>query len=380
MKRLSKYTLLLAGLLTFAACDSDRDSNPTLQEPTEFVLNTPAYANTTYDLTNSKVVELTCSQPNFGYTAATLYTVEVSLSNNFAEVATLETKYSKAKMEVDASEMALAVTNLSVEQGKLEEDFPVITPLYVRVRAEIVSVSETVASITSNVIELTSVRTEFALPPVKLPTKLSLIGGLCSWDWGKAPSMIPCHDGTTGTFWRMAYIPAASGMKFNIETAWDGNEKGFDQCTVVDNYNAGVSGDGDNNISIANGGWYLIVIRSAVNGRGVDYTVEFNEPAVWLIGGAVKDGGDWTECLDGWKFDVPATADDFFVSPAFAADAAEGPRAYVKIEGFDWWKSEFMVLGEKLTYRAAGGDLDRVVSTAGQKLYLNFTNDTGKIE
>ena len=124
----------------------------------------------------------------------------------------------------------------------------------------------------------------------------------------------------------------------------------------------------------------MIVIRSAVNGRNIDYTIEFNEPAVWLIGGVIKEGGDWTECADGWKFTVPETADADFVSPAFAADAPEGPRAYVKVDGFDWWKSEFMVFDGKLKYRAAGSDLDRVTSKAGQKMYINFTKGTGKIE
>lgn len=37
MKRISiYYTLLLAGLTSFSACNSDRDSNPVLQEPTTF--------------------------------------------------------------------------------------------------------------------------------------------------------------------------------------------------------------------------------------------------------------------------------------------------------------------------------------------------------
>lgn len=104
------------------------------------------------------------------------------------------------------------------------------------------------------------------------------------------------------------------------------------------------------------------MIRSAVNGRNIDYTVEFNEPAVWLIGGVIKEGADWTECAEGWKFTVPEVADADFVSPAFAADAAEGPRAYVKVEGFEWWKAEFMIFDGKLKYRAGGSDLDRVTS------------------
>ena len=378
MKKISILAFLFAGLLSFSACDSDRDSNPILQEPTAFVLNTPAYVNTTYDLTNSKSIELTCSQPDFGYTAPAIYSVEVSLSQDFADSVRLDTKYTTAKMAVDASEMALAVTNLSVAQGKVEADFPITTSVYVRAIAELASATGTISSITSNVINLPSVRTDFALPPVVLPTKLYLIGEFCGWDWGKSLEMIPCHDGTTGTFWSLVYLPAG-GVKFNTATAWDGNEIGYAGCKAVDNYNAGLS-DSDGNIGVAKAGWYLIVIRSAVNGRNVDYTVEFNEPAVWLIGGAIKDGGDWNECVEGWKFTVPETADGEFVSPAFAADAPEGPRAYVKVDGFDWWKSEFMIFDGKLIYRAAGNDLDRVTSKAGQKMYINFTKGTGKIE
>lgn len=378
MKKIAILTFAFAGLLSFSACESDRDSNPTLQDPTSFVLNTPAYVNSVYDLTNSKSVELTCSQPDFGYTAPTIYSVEVSLTPDFAEFVKLDTKYTTAKMAVDASEMALAVTDMEVAQGKVEADFPITTSLYVRVIAELASATETIASITSNTINLRSVRTEFALPPVVLPTKLYLVGEFCGWDWGKSPEMIACHDGTTGTFWSMVYLPAG-GLKFNTATAWDGNEIGYAGCEVVDNNEAGLSDDGGN-ISIAKAGWYLVVIRSAVNGRSIDYTVEFNEPAVWLIGGVLKDGGDWTETADGWKFTVPEVADADFVSPAFAADAAEGPRAYVKVTGFDWWKSEFMVFDGKLEYRAAGGDLDRVSTKAGQKMYINFTKGTGKIE
>lgn len=378
MKKLSIYSLLIAGLMGLTACESDRDSNPTLQEPTTFVLNTPAYVNSIYDLSSSKVVELTCSQPDFGYTAPTVYSVEVSLSQDFGNSTVLDTKYSTAKMGVDASEMAVAFTNLQLAAGRTEADFPITSEFYVRVIAELTSAGGTIASITSNVVKLPTVRSEFALPPVKLPTKLYLIGQFCDWAWSNAPEMIPVYDGTTGVFWRMVYLPAGKGFKFNTATAWDGGEKGFAGAKVVDNNKADAFDDGGN-IGVTKGGWYLIVIRSAVNGRNIDYTVELNEPNVWLIGGCTTDG-KWDELMADWKFEVPATADDYFVSPAFAQDAPEGPRAYVKIEGYDWWKSEFMVFDKKLTYRGANGDLDRIVTKAGQKMYLNFTNDTGKIE
>ena len=46
MKKISILAFLFAGMLSFSSCESDRDSNPVLQDPTEFVLNTPAYVNT----------------------------------------------------------------------------------------------------------------------------------------------------------------------------------------------------------------------------------------------------------------------------------------------------------------------------------------------
>ena len=375
MKKVNILASLFAGLLMFSACEADRDSNPVYQEPTKFVLNTPAYVNTVYDLEHSTSLELTCSQPDYGFTAATYYAVQVSLTEDFSSFEELSTQYTTAKMNVDASELAVAATNMKVAEGAHEEDFPMIAPLYIRLRAYI---NESMGEIISNTISLTNVKLYFALPPIELPTKLYLIGDFCNWNWDNAPEMIPLHDGTTGTFWRMVYVKG--GLKFNTKTSWNGGEVGFVGCTTLDNFNAGIS-DAGGNIGIANEGWYLIVIRSKVNGRKIDYSVEFNEPAVWLIGNATGAGDNaWKELLEGWKFEVPATADGYFISPAFAAGHAEGARAYVKVDGFDWWKSEFMVFDGKLEYRGVGGDQDRVPVEAGQRLYLNFTNDTGKIE
>ena len=98
--------LLAAGLsFVFASCEDDRNSNPTLQTPTKFVLNTPAYAGSAvYDLENSSSVELTCSQPDYGFTAATAYSVQVSLDNDFTtegKFTTLATTYTTAKIAIN---------------------------------------------------------------------------------------------------------------------------------------------------------------------------------------------------------------------------------------------------------------------------------------
>ena len=64
MKKISNILLAVTfALPLFTACETDNDSNPILNEPDTFTLNTPAYAaNNVYDLKNAQTVELTCSQ------------------------------------------------------------------------------------------------------------------------------------------------------------------------------------------------------------------------------------------------------------------------------------------------------------------------------
>ena len=52
MKKISNILLAVTfALPLFTACETDNDSNPILNEPDTFTLNTPAYAaNNVYDL------------------------------------------------------------------------------------------------------------------------------------------------------------------------------------------------------------------------------------------------------------------------------------------------------------------------------------------
>ena len=49
MKKINIIVWMMLGVLGISSCESDRDSNPVLFEPTTFILNTPAYASTVYD-------------------------------------------------------------------------------------------------------------------------------------------------------------------------------------------------------------------------------------------------------------------------------------------------------------------------------------------
>lgn len=383
---------MLIGAAAFSACE-EQDTTPVLQEPTTFVLNEPAYKNNLYDLENSTSIELSCSQPDYGFTAATSYAVEVSLNGTFTsaydaknnpegDYQTLATTYSTARMNVDASEFASALTALT---GIVDETkFPMVKEVYVRLKAYLTTSEK--GEIYSNVIVLPSVRIHFALPSVAAPEKMYLIGDCNGWDWGAAYEMVPGYDnakangndGSHAEFWSVVYLPEG-GFKLNFNKAWDGGERGFGQVTAVDNANAGLA-DSGGNIGVATAGWYIVVVRVTVDGRDLKYTVEVNEPNVYLMGtNAPKN--DWSIAPEN-LFTVPTTADGDFVSPAFAydTDGDGGVRACVSIEGLDWWKTEFMVFDGELKYRATGGDQDRVNGKKGEVLKINFAKGTGSIE
>ena len=361
MKKILKSALLLMmGLVMLASCEDDRDDNPTITTPTEFVLNTPAIAGNTIDLANSSAITLTCSQPNYGFPAPTRYTVQVSINSDMSGAEEIQ------------------------NSGKSEADFPMDIPVYIRLRADMVTETGDQiegTEILSNVITLNSVHLRFSLPPVSVPDHLYVVGGFCSWDWGNCLEFVHVYD-HPDTYWRLVWIDEA-GVKINTATSWDGGQKGYNDITIDGDLKGNLSTNDDGNICSATPQWYLMIVTAAVDGRDVKYTVQFNEPNVYLIGKCMADD-KFTECSEACKFTVPATADGSFVSPAFLADVPEGDdsgvRAYVKIPGNDWWHSEFMVFGGKIEYRADGGDQDRVSCKAGQKLYLNFANGTGEIK
>lgn len=392
-KILKSALLLLCAVCCFTACSDDNDNNPVVTKPTMFHLNTPALAaNGVYDLANSKVVELTCSQPNYGYPAVTKYTVEVATNADMSDAKALSTTFTTAKMNVDAAELASTLTNLYVAKGKQEKDFPITAPVYIRINAV-----QTTAdgkdiegtSITSNTITLSNVHLRFSLPPVKTPEKLYIVGNFNKWSWDSALEMIPVN-GATNIFWHLVYIGGegdGAGIKFNQTKAWDKTAAGFNEIKINP---AGEKASDiinvNGNIGTSKPGWYLMIVNCTVEGRDIKYNVSFNEPNVYLQG-ACTASGKW-DLLPENLFTVPATADGEFVSPAIGNAVAGGPtnddpgvRICVKIPEQDWWRSEFIIYNNKIAYRGNGGDqTPRVAGAVGQKVYLNFTTEAGEIK
>ena len=384
MKNIIKSALLVFMSLTLmTACSDDNDSNPTIQSPTEFKLNTPALENTPIDLANSSKIILTCSQPNYGYTASVQYTVQVATTPDMSDAQEISETSSSAKVEVKASLLASTLTNILVEKGKTEADFPMDVKAYFRLKANIVTSNGNVVEgteILSNVVSLNKIHLLFSLPPVNLPSNVFVVGNFCDWDWAKSFDMVQVY-GTDNTFWRLVYIDD-SGIKLNTVAEWNKSEVGYAGITVSGDCKDDII-DKDGNIASSKPGWYLVIVTTSVVNREIHYDVQFNKPTIWLIGPAAGSD-DFAEEAEGWSFTVPTTKDGEFVSPAFVgsvpAGTDKGVRMYVKIPGHDWWHSEFVTLDGKIKYRATGGDQDRATGSVGQQVHLNFAKGTGEIK
>lgn len=392
-KILKSALLLICAVCFFTACSDDNDENPVVKSPTTFHLNTPALAaNGIYDLTHSKSIELTCSQPDYGYPAVTRYTVEVATSADMSDARALSGSYTTAKIEVDAAELASTLTELYLAKGMSEHQFPLTASVYIRVKAVQTTADNKEiegTAITSNTIELSKVYFAFSLPPVTVPEKLYLVGSFNKWSWNNALEMIPVN-GSPNIFWHLVYLDGegnSAGVKFNSDKVWNKNAAGFEKITInpaSDNAADIINANG--NIGSSKPGWYLMIVECTVVGRDIKYNVTFNKPNVYLQGVCTAAGG-WDLIPDN-LFSVPTTADGEFVSPAIGNAVSGGPsgsdpgvRICVKIPNADWWKSEFIVYDKKIAYRGNGGDqTPRVAGAVGQKVYLNFTKETGEIK
>lgn len=183
MKRLYIISALLIGALAFTACE-EQDKTPVFTEPTEFVLNEPVLKNNFIDLAKSESVELACSQPDYGFTAATKYQVQVSRDGKFSQefdekkvtgdYVTLDVDFSTARMNVPATEIAIALTQLrmvdlvaedpDITEDEMKAKFPYETAAYVRVKASLAASGK--GEILSNVVSIANLRCPYSLPEV----------------------------------------------------------------------------------------------------------------------------------------------------------------------------------------------------------------------
>ena len=292
-KALLLGTLLVSAAGFFTSCDDDRDSNPTLIQPTEMTLNVPAYVNQTVDLQNSSTLKLTWSQPKYTTENAPVnatYEIQFSPTNSFTtSVAQANADESGATVadydvipntfQTCSGEMIASDINLSLLKifKWAEEEVPASQTLFVRVLGFIKEGTTRLNEVASNSIEL-KVTPYFRELKDADPIMWYLLGnniGDGKWTTSNAligVSTMPMflipgynYDKSTGEG-DIQYINwfSTDGFKINPSNLsdWDnGFMSGGEANTAVNRAGGGDAG----NIWVDPAGYYKIVINTANN-------------------------------------------------------------------------------------------------------------------
>lgn len=229
-------------------------------------------------------------------------------------------------------------------------------------------------SLKSKVFSASGICTGEDTSTAELPTSMFMIGSPYSWDWANSYQMTPVN-GVDGAFWAIQYMPSDAQIKFSSTMAWDGNDFG---ATSEDKLGLGEYNSGSSNINFSATGYYLFIVKASLSNDKQSVVKKFviASPDVYLMGSVI---GGWDANVAANKFTIE---NNVLVSPAFTAPGEL--RMYVNlndyITGWEWWKSEFIIIDGKINFRGNGGDQARLNVTAGQKAKLNFVDGTGVIE
>ena len=330
----NKYIIgaLLVGIISlFASCSDDNDSNPTLIQPKEFVLNTPAYANaTTIDLERSTGLELTWSQPKYTADNAPInatYEVQVSPTNSFTvstdeaaadesgekvpDYAALSNTTEKCNVSASAEEIDKALVKIL---KWTEGNVPATQEVYVRVNAFVQEGTSRLNPVASNSVKL-NVKPYYIELKDAVPTMWYLVGNMFGAKWAKEKNIgvdaLPMflkpnfsYDKKTGAgeieytnyFLTGDYNEKAEcdGAGFKIlplSFKWDNsmNANGATKGTIV-NRNGGSDGG---HIVAPEAGYYTITINTADNtAKMVKYEGTVNNYGTIQISGSFNNWAD----------------------------------------------------------------------------------------
>lgn len=170
--------MAVVGML-FAACDSDRDDNPTIDTnnmTTEFKLNTPAYSTQLVDLKTSSTVNFTWSQPNYGFAVPVTYSFQVSANDTWTDGSYADVTGSFTTVSGGVAGKALNNGICTVMGWKPDSELPASMDIYVRCKALLADVN--VPAVYSNSVKLTVVPTA---PVKEYPKFIYEIGDNTAW-------------------------------------------------------------------------------------------------------------------------------------------------------------------------------------------------------
>ena len=217
MKKISILFATLVAVLCFSSCKED--TTPRLdKDPATlaFTINTPPMANQVFELTTDGTFDLSCSQPDYGFSAICNYVVQVSLSPEFkhnakfahegeenyvpqaGDYVELRDPSTVANMQVKDLYLTRAIckllpwTNADGEVCSISQPEDLTTamaqcetahdgylPVYIRIRCMIPQAEEASSVTSSNYVTFNYVKPFFSLEE---PGYIWLIGLPTAWD------------------------------------------------------------------------------------------------------------------------------------------------------------------------------------------------------
>lgn len=349
MKKISLLVLLFSSMVAFTACEDDNDSNPVVQQPETFKLNTPALGGNAYDLERSSAVRLTYKQPDYGYTAAVTYYAQVSLDDTWndateeaeATYVELNGNSSACEFDVDAAQIDRAIMLL----GGYDESNVPVDPLTIHVRLR--ATLATGYGCYSNSVALSVY--PYYMPVVDAEPEIWYLVGDCIGDgsWANTgtgdigTSLVPMSivDGYEyntatgqGEIQYTGYFPAGKGFKLiKVPGKWDdqwGNASAAGTDSPVKN------DGGSSNLQVSASGYYSIKLNTETDVLTVEAAAEQTAYSQMLIAG---DFNGWATDVqmvpvntsEGmvnhiWKYELDATSGD--TTAKFLSDSSWSPN------------------------------------------------------
>ncbi|MDE7125916.1 MAG: hypothetical protein K2O12_05495 [Muribaculaceae bacterium] len=229
MKKISIILAAILSAVTFG-CKETWDDNPVLKTPVNSnFLNEPAMQQNEIILASTDVLNLTCSQPDFGYAAAADYIVEVSMSPDFVScykmdndpsadapgIISLTTVFHDcANINPAADEMATAMCRLMgvTKESTLTGDAKTV---YIRLYAYIPEAEQQTA-IRSNVVKFDKVVPFYNVVVPDEPSIFWLRGSMNGW--GSADTQWNLLTTDEKNKWIAKDITLPAGTQFKIST------------------------------------------------------------------------------------------------------------------------------------------------------------------
>jgi starch-binding outer membrane protein SusE/F len=356
---MKKYNILyftLLVLLSLTACEDEigPKMNPAAEDGTlSFQLNQTRYSDWTYVLeaanADSAMDALTCVQPDYGFTAAVTYTVQVCFDENFADgsYTSLSTTVNGEKVDVNTLEMDKAMNTL---YGTSFPDPAVVKDIYVRLSAFISDATATpltdeptVKVLYSNVIMLKVL--PYYIEDLKPFTEVTPVPyyviGLGDGNWnndasGLGVSIYPLNlvsgnkynDAGNGTFTFTSYFQASRGFKLISDIGSWSEQWGSSDGALTPVHNDG----GSQNFFVPSDGYYTILLNSITNTLSI--TAASITPDVYSSLSMIGD-------VTSWSTDIEMTAAEstsnhvWYTTYTFTADSPSDGGVKFRTTG-DW--------------------------------------------